>query len=229
MQLLIPVWALSTGSVDDIGCFDICRHSDDQVRMPAIWGLWGQKQVSQAWISNCIPHNAVGCNYLSLSGHSALGLLMTLGALTSVDTVMIRFGSRTYEAFWCQKQVSQAWISNCIPHNAVGCNYLSLSGHSALGLLMTLGALTSVDTVMIRFGSRTYEAFWCQKQVSQAWISNCIPHNAVGCNYLSLSEHSALGLLMTLGAETSADTVMIRFGSRIYEDFGVISRYLRHG
>ena len=31
-----------------------------------IWGLWHQKQVvSQAGISNCIPHHSVGCNYLS--------------------------------------------------------------------------------------------------------------------------------------------------------------------
>ena len=29
-----------------------------------IWGLWRQKQVSQAGISNCIPQNTVGCNYL---------------------------------------------------------------------------------------------------------------------------------------------------------------------
>ena len=32
----------------------------------SIWGLWCQKQVSQAGISNCIPQNTVGCNYLSL-------------------------------------------------------------------------------------------------------------------------------------------------------------------
>ena len=30
------------------------------------WGLWCQKQVSQAGISNCIPQYSVGCNYLSL-------------------------------------------------------------------------------------------------------------------------------------------------------------------
>ena len=31
-----------------------------------MWGPWCQKQVSQAGISNCIPQNTVGCNYLSL-------------------------------------------------------------------------------------------------------------------------------------------------------------------
>ena len=34
---------------------------------------------------------------------------------------------------------------------------------------------------------------WCQKQVSQAWISNCIPHYYVGCNYLSMPEIPASG------------------------------------
>ena len=34
---------------------------------------------------------------------------------------------------------------------------------------------------------------WCQKQVSQAGISNCIPQHTVGCNYLSLPEIPASG------------------------------------
>ena len=34
---------------------------------------------------------------------------------------------------------------------------------------------------------------WCQKQVSQAGISNCIPQSTVGCNYLSLPEIPASG------------------------------------
>ena len=34
--------------------------------MAHIWGLWRQKQVSQAGISNYIPQFTVGCNYLSL-------------------------------------------------------------------------------------------------------------------------------------------------------------------
>ena len=29
-----------------------------------IWWLWCQQQVSHAWISNCIPQNTVGSNYL---------------------------------------------------------------------------------------------------------------------------------------------------------------------
>ena len=34
---------------------------------------------------------------------------------------------------------------------------------------------------------------WCQKQVSQAGISNCIPQYSVGCNYLSMPEIPASG------------------------------------
>ena len=39
-----------------------------------IWGLCRQKQVSQAWISNCISQNTVGCNYLSLPEIPASGI-----------------------------------------------------------------------------------------------------------------------------------------------------------
>ena len=38
-----------------------------------IWGLWHQKQVSQAGISNCIQQYSVGCNYLSLPEIPASG------------------------------------------------------------------------------------------------------------------------------------------------------------
>ena len=34
--------------------------------MQDIWGLWCQKQVSQAGINSCIPQYSVGCNYLSM-------------------------------------------------------------------------------------------------------------------------------------------------------------------
>ena len=40
--------------------------TDDLTIYNAIWGLCCQKQVSQSWISNCIPQNTVGCNYISL-------------------------------------------------------------------------------------------------------------------------------------------------------------------
>ena len=38
-----------------------------------IWGLWCQKQVSQAEVSNCIPHYSAGFNYLSLPKIPASG------------------------------------------------------------------------------------------------------------------------------------------------------------
>ena len=41
--------------------------------------------------------------------------------------------------------------------------------------------------------SRDNLRLWCQKQISQAGISNCIPQNTVGCNYLSLPEIPASG------------------------------------
>ena len=39
----------------------------------SIWGLWCQRQVSQAGISNDIPQFIVGCNYLSLREIPASG------------------------------------------------------------------------------------------------------------------------------------------------------------
>ena len=43
-----------------------------------IWGLWRQKQISQAGINNCIPQNTVGCNYLSMHGMPASGAKVLL-------------------------------------------------------------------------------------------------------------------------------------------------------
>ena len=40
----------------------------------SIWGLWCQKQLTLAMISNCIPHYSVGCNYLSLPNIPASGI-----------------------------------------------------------------------------------------------------------------------------------------------------------
>ena len=48
-----------------------------------IWRLWYQKQVSQAGISNCIPQNTVGCNYVSLPEIPASG---TKSLISSVMT-----------------------------------------------------------------------------------------------------------------------------------------------
>ena len=44
----------------------ICIALPWWVKLYHKWGLWCQKQVSQAEISNCIPQYSVGCNYLSM-------------------------------------------------------------------------------------------------------------------------------------------------------------------
>ena len=49
----------------------------------------------------------------------------------------------------------------------------------------------------------------CQKQVSQAWISNCIPQNTVGCNYLSLPVIPASGTIV-LKSATQASVCQIK-------------------
>ena len=50
---------------------------------------------------------------------------------------------------------------------------------------------STTETVFEQQNNSVYEAFGHQKQVSQ--ISNCIPQNTVGCNYLSLTEIPASG------------------------------------
>ena len=60
-------------------------------RISIIWGLRCQKQVSQAWISNCL-----GCNYLSLSGIPAPGTNVLI-----CPTVSVAPAGPFYPPNWC--------------------------------------------------------------------------------------------------------------------------------
>ena len=51
----------------------VVSSSKSQHKATYKWGLFWQKQVSQAGISNYIPHKTVGCNYLSLPEIPASG------------------------------------------------------------------------------------------------------------------------------------------------------------
>ena len=134
------------------------RHED----IGGIWGLWYQKQVSQACISNCIPHNTVGCNYLCMPEISAPGAKLISG----------KWG------LWHQKQVSQACISNCIPQNIVGCNYLCMPWIPAPGAKLLI--CNVVDCAPCITGSvvgdwlhMNYEPNlkdWCPQTRCQTWI-----------------------------------------------------------
>ena len=76
---------LFTGRQGHIKLLGDWVHAEDYWRIPCvmpscplvagqyIWGQWCQKQVSQAGISNCIPQNTVGCNYLFLPETPASG------------------------------------------------------------------------------------------------------------------------------------------------------------
>ena len=80
-----------------------------------IWGLNYQKQVSQAWISNCIPQNVVGCNYISLLEIPASG--------NKVHIYDILYGS-----WWniIQQPVPGLWTE---PHLITWPNALTTKGH----------------------------------------------------------------------------------------------------
>ena len=66
MFSLICAWTNSW--VNNRGTDDLRRHHAHYDVM--VMGLWCQKQLSQAAISNYIPHFSMGCNYLSLKSHS---------------------------------------------------------------------------------------------------------------------------------------------------------------
>ena len=86
--------------------------------------------------------------------------------------------------FWCRKQVSQAGISNYIPHQTVGCNYSSLPEIPASG------------TEVLNYGVwyLTYHDIW-------RIISNNCPHAGLAmfghCDMLE-GNHSALWKLIQL-------------------------------
>ena len=75
---------------------------------------------------------------------------------------------------------------------------------------------------------------WCQKQVSQAGISNCIPQYSVGCNYLSLPKIPASGTKVLNYLDNNVDNVkrtikfyiiFIRLITYIRKCITVLSKY----
>ena len=70
-----------------------------RILLYVIWWLWHQKQVSQAGISNHIPQNIVGCNYLCLPEVS-----------TSSTKVLISFGGHFTLPCGCHRAgLQQHW------------------------------------------------------------------------------------------------------------------------
>ena len=70
-------------------------------------GRWHQKQVSQAWISNCIPQKTAGCNYLSLPeiptcGTKVFKQATGLDAWASRVKCPTRFVSHLHEICICE-------------------------------------------------------------------------------------------------------------------------------
>ena len=81
-----------------------------------IWGLWCQKQVSQAGLSNYLPQFTVGCNYLSLPEIPASGAKV----LIYVTEWSLWLSQNWYELVI---GVSRIRLSNHI--KKILCNYLS--------------------------------------------------------------------------------------------------------
>ena len=73
-HIFLRIGSLALEQSDDCLCAgDATLRGTGKLWTMYVWRLWCQKQVSQAGISNCIPHNTVGCNYLSLPEIPASG------------------------------------------------------------------------------------------------------------------------------------------------------------
>ena len=73
---------------------------------PVIWGHWCEKQVSQAGLSNCIPQNTVGCNYLSLPEIPASGTQVLIYAEVHLVIVAVIPGLGPLPVCW---NIAQQW------------------------------------------------------------------------------------------------------------------------
>ena len=69
-----------------------------------IWGLWHQKQVPQAWISNCVQQNTVECNYFYLPEIPASGTKVLIHS--KLDTCSMVFQT------WCGHIVFNSTIDS---------------------------------------------------------------------------------------------------------------------
>ena len=91
-----------------------------------------------------------------------------------------------------------SWCTGCCRFENLRCCQCD----DKIGIMTTLG----IDCISPLFHAHVfwwYNIVWksvslnwglcCQKQISQAWISNYIPQNTVGCNNLSMPEKPASG------------------------------------
>ena len=124
MQLLIPAWDTCLSILHSILC--------DQLLIPA-WDTCFSILHNNLWDTITYPclryllhysaQYSVGWNYLSLPEIPASGTNVLIYASPGLNIL----------GLWCQKQVSQTGISNCISKFTVGCSYLSLPEIPASG------------------------------------------------------------------------------------------------
>ena len=108
-----------------------------------IWGLWCLKQVSHAWLNNCISRYYVGCNYLSMHQIPASDTKVRISSVPSrrmstnhIFTLILQGCFSGSEAMiilvWCQWKfrrkmvnptgiitVTSQWTSQCLKSPAI--------------------------------------------------------------------------------------------------------------
>ena len=82
------------------------------------WHRPGDKPLSEPMMVNLLTHICVTRPQWVNSNELSIDMFLQWNEIH----MLIWYGMLWW--LWCQKQVSQAWISNCIPQYFVGCNYL---------------------------------------------------------------------------------------------------------
>ena len=80
----------------------------------SICGLWCQRQVSQAGISNCIPQYSVGCNYLFLPEIPVSGAKVLISCIMSRHCRVLQFNDEFLISKWCSLTIILSVILDSI-------------------------------------------------------------------------------------------------------------------
>ena len=93
--------------------------------------------------------------------------------VTKNEAASKKFTYYTWE-LWCQKHVSQPWISNCIPQHSVGCIYLSMPKIHTSGTKILI-YITYIQTSLYmnnKFNVSIFYGIYCV--IYEWWLHNVV-------------------------------------------------------
>ena len=185
-----------------IDSFTVSLHNHNGRHLPVVRAVQGDclafeiwwKFSLVTWIYNLLWHEAIAtyinqsqkgdANQSETMSHTRLTVLMPPGShCVTVYGCKGKSAQETHDAIitslWCQNNVATSFWH----HNDIVC---------------------PLSSKLLLHSSAIIWGLWCQKQVSQVGISNCIPQNTVGCNYLPLPQIPASGTKVLIDTFTMA-------------------------